>query len=100
MLAVTEASSGLLSQRSNSRRWAAVTVAGCVRDAVKQGFRHCGEFPVLGDHVGNAVGRQLMKCVDIAGENHFPRLAEPDEGRQQSRVDDGRHADLDLGQAE
>jgi len=44
--------------------------------------------------------RQLIKLVDIAGEDHFTRLAQPDEGWQQSRVDDRRHADLDLRQTE
>ena len=100
MLALTEASSGLLSQTSNSRRWAAVTVGGCVAVRSSRPLRGRGEFAGLGYDVGDAAGRQLVKVVDVAGEDHFSRLAEPDEGWQQSRVDDRWHADLDLGQAE
>ena len=42
----------------------------------------------------------LVEPVNIAGQDHLTCLAEADETGKQGRVDDGRHADLDLGQPE
>jgi len=99
MLVFTQASSGLLSQTSNSRRWAAVTVRGCVATRSSKSSAAAASSPAR---------RPCWQCCRAAadqacryrGEDHFPCLAEPDEGWQQSRVDDRRYADLDFGQAE
>ena len=74
--------------------------AGMRRGALEQAFGGFGEEAGFGDDVGDAVRRQLVEPVGIAGQDHLACLAEADEAGQQGRVDDGRHADLDLGQPE
>jgi len=100
MLAFTAASRGLLSQRSSSRRWAAVTVRGCVAVRSSKCCAAAASCPGLATTLAMLPGGSWSRVVGIAGEDHFTCLAEPDEDWQQGRVDDRWHAGIELGQAE